>query len=284
MYLVASGGTYGSNTSANGGIKLMTALGSCSKLPSSVTINEVTTVASAYALSAFAIVNTSGGIEVGAPALASDTSCNAQDNWQSSGPNTCNYTGLVHAFGTANNLVGPATGVARSYTPAYTQNLATDTNILNNSTVPTTGINVLADMLASCVESDGSGCARGLIKGATTGAATSTTIPIVTSIDTLQAALNIAQNPGNNVSTLLGLVSSMASQPYSTGTLLTQTTPPTDLTLALTYTGAGLGGAPNITFSDGNNGIYNSSLSIDALGNIWVAVYRTGGLFGSFNN
>jgi hypothetical protein len=111
-------------------------------------------------------------------------------------------------------------------------------------------INALADMLATCVENS-SECPA-LIAGATTGAVTTTStlsVPNVTPIDTLQAALNIAQNPGNNVSTLLGLVSSMASQPYSTGTLLTQTTPPVDLALALTFTGAGLGINPNTIVS-----------------------------------
>jgi hypothetical protein len=280
LYLVATKDISGDGSNK---VRLMTALGSCnsSSFPSTATVNEVTTVASAYALSAFAKVDTTnGGIDIGAPATKNSqaTTCDASDGWLSSAPETCNYNGLKNAFAAANNLVDPATGVARSFTPAYTQNLASDTNILNNSTVPTTRINALADMLATCVESDGSGCASGLFADASTSTATTTTtpnVPNVTPKDTLQAALNIAQNPGNNVSTLLGLVSSMASQPYSTGTLLTQTTPPTDLTLALTYTGAGLGIAPGITLSDGNTAIVNGALTIDASGNIWVAAYRS---------
>jgi hypothetical protein len=276
LYLVATGGNSGSGT--NQYINLMTALGSCNNSTniaqwSSVVVNEVTTVASAYALSAFATVNTGAGgegIDVGAPALVSDASCNAADNWQSTAPAACNYTGLSNAFEAVNNLVNIGTGAALAHTPAYPANLAADTNILNNSTVPQARINALADMLASCVESNGSDCSGNTnLFGV---ASTTTTTPV----DTLQAALNIAQNPGNHVSTLLGLASSMPTPPYSTGTLLTQTTLPTDLTLALTFTGAGLGIAPGITLSDNNTGIDDGALGINAAGNVWVAAYRSG--------
>jgi hypothetical protein len=268
IYLVATGGNSGGGV--NKSIALMAALGTCSKAPASATINEVTTIASAYALSAFATINTSGtGITVGAPATAS--SCTAANNWQSQQANTCNYNGLVHAFQAVNNLVDISTGTALLSTPAYLGvDLAHDPNIVNNSTVPQTRINALADMLAFCVESSGSGCSGGtnLFGLAATGS--------VTPADTLQAALNIAQNPGNGVSNLLGLVASMTTPPYSvtsadTGTLILKGTgAPTDLTLALTFTGAGLGIAPGITLSDGNFGILNEGLGIDAAGNIWV--------------
>jgi hypothetical protein len=344
LYLVASGGNAGNGTNSN--ISLMTALGSCnsSSFPSTATVNEVTTIASAYALSAFTKVPTSGsGIDIGAPATLNAsvtvtptgggtpitsiaTKCDEADNWQSTGPETCNYNGFVSAFKAVKNLVnvtaatdayGVAAGAARSITPAYangnTPKFGTDGTLcagststtngcnisgspanyaaapyLNSSTVPTLRINALADMLATCVESDGSGCASGLFAGATTGAITTTStlsVPNVTPIDTLQAALNIAQNPGNNVSTLLGLVSSMASQPYNTGSLLTQTTKPVDLALALTFTGAGLGINPNtISGVAGtltttiNSTAYthimpsnNTALTVDASGNVWVA-------------
>ena len=273
MYLVATGGDSGSGS--NSSIALMAALGTCSALPASVTVNEVTTIASAYALSAFATVNTSGGITVGAPGTGS--SCNAASGWQSTAAETCNYTGLVNAFNAVNNLVNISAGTALMYTPAYTTNLAGDPNILNNSTVPTTRINALADMLASCVESSGSGCGSGLLSAATTTGST----PIRPS-DTLQAALNIAQNPGNQVTMLLGLVSSMTTPPYSIGTganalALTSPGAPVDLTLALTFTGGGLGIYPaSTTLSDGNVAIVNGALGIDATGNIWVGAFRYG--------
>ena len=272
IYLVATGGDSGSGP--NSSVALMAALGTCSSAAASVMVNEVTTVASAYALSAFATVDTSGGgITVGAPALTSDTSCNAAGNWQSSGPNTCNYTGLVNAFNAVNNLVNNSTGTARTHTPAYPTDLAGDPNIVNNSTVPFTRIDALADMLASCVESNGSSCSGGLFTAAQPSGGTQPD-------DTLQAALDIAQNPGNNVSTLLGLVSSM-TPPYSITSpdanssplVLSGTGAPTDLTLALTFTGAGLGIAPGVTLSDGTTAILNAGVGIDGAGNIWVAAY-----------
>jgi len=264
MYVVATGGDAGSGS--NTSIALMAALGTCSNLTSSVTVNEVTTIASAYALSAFAAIDKSnGGIDIGTPTSA--TTCNAAGNWVSSGPNTCNYTGLVNAFKAVNNLVNVSNGQALTNTPDYKVDLAHDPNILNNSQVPTTRINALADMLASCVESNGCSGSSGLLSAAQPNGGTQPA-------DTLQAALDIAQNPGNNVSNLLGLVAS--NPPYSikstdTGTLaLSGTGAPTDLTLALTFTGAGLGGASNITFSDGNVGTVNGALGIDSAGNIWI--------------
>ncbi|MBB5066078.1 chitobiase/beta-hexosaminidase C-terminal domain-containing protein [Granulicella mallensis] len=271
MYLVATGGDSGSG--ANSSLALMAGLGTCGTLPSSVTLNEVTTIASAYALSAFATVNTSGGITVGAPALATtDLSCNAASGWLSTGIETCNYTGLSSAFKAVSNLVDLGTGTALTNTPAYKVDLAGDPNILNNSTVPTTRINALADMLASCVESSGSSCGSGLFASAKPSGGTQPG-------DTLQAALDIAQNPGNNVATLLGLVASMTTQPYSLtspdpgSSPLAVTGPdvPTDLTLALTFTGAGLGVGPGVTFADGSNGgSLNGAMGVDAAGNIWV--------------
>lgn len=277
MYVVATGGDAGNGSNTN--IALMAALGACSNLPSSITVNEVTTIASAYALSAFAAIDKSnGGIDIGAPGTVTTlaTTCNAAGNWASSGPNTCNYTGLVNAFKAVNNLVTVSNGQALTNTPDYKVDLAHDPNILNNSQVPTTRINALADMLASCVESNGSNCSgsNGLLTAAQPNGGTQP-------VDTLQAALDIAQNPGSNVSNLLLLVAS--NPPYSitsadTGTLaLTAPNAPTDLTLALSFTGAGLGGAPNITFPDGNGGTVNGALGIDSAGNIWIgaSLYNT---------
>ena len=300
MYLLASGGNAGGGT--NPDIKLMSALGSsctttngvtAAALPANVTVNEVTTIASAYALSAFSSMDNNGAIDVGAPATynatvnftatathAAITStaslCNADSNWQSTGPETCNYNGLKNAFLTTNNLVDPVLGAARLWTPAYSTNLAGDPKVLNNSTVPSTRINALADMLATCVRNS-SNCSA-LFAGAATGAATATYVPAfpnVTPADTLQAALNIAQNASNNVSTLLSLVPT-ANQPYSTGTLaLSGANAPTDLTLVLTFTGAGLGIAPGINTSDGYGTIANRTMDIDANGHIWVGGFVT---------
>jgi hypothetical protein len=305
LYLVASGGNAGNGTNSN--INLMTALGSCnsSSFPSTATVNEVTTIASAYALSGFAKVYSGGGIDIGAPALASDASCNAAGNWKSNGPETCNYNGLLSAFKTVNNLVnvsgsidayGVAAGAARSITPAYANGTTPKYSTtggtysgpafpavpyLNSSTVPKDRINALADMLASCVESNaGSACSGS--NNLFGEAATTTTTPG----DTLQAALNIAQNPGNNVSTLLGLIPTN-NPPYPTAVGSSEATPPVDLALALTFTGAGLGINPITSVDASGNGLlsttingenysqigvsFDTTLAVDASGNVWVA-------------
>jgi hypothetical protein len=285
LYLVATG-----TSSTN--VILMAGLGSCTGISSltSVTINEVTTIAAAYALSGFGATDTAnGGIDIGAPALASDANCNAAGNWQSSGPSTCNYLGLVNAFKTANNIVNVATGAVWAassaatwhtssigMTPAYA-NSATPAQYLNDSTIPTARINALANMLATCVENT-SACTT-LFNAAKTSS--------VTPIDTLQTALNIALNPSNNVQTLLGLVPA-SNPPYTTTLTLSGAGAPTDLTLALTFTGAGLGLPPDL-FTNANGGgnatiggvsyadeigpSIESALAIDASGSVWVASY-----------
>jgi hypothetical protein len=316
LYLVvttAGGGGFNGGTNTN--IALMTALGSCSSLSASETVkaNEVTTIASAYALSAFSIVNPSGGgIAVGAPALTGDTSCNAADNWQSTGKETCNYLGLSNAFKTVRNLVNidnasdPVfpVGQARSYTLGYNQSLANDTYVVNNSTVPQARINTLANILAACVEdssSDSFGHCGTLFANALPFTATGTPPPPV---DTLQAALNIAQNPGvsqqnqtttENNNVMSDLFSLQATTPPYHATTDSTYNPagylsaaPSDWTLALTYTGGGLGlwtNVPTTTTATVPNGpsatstesyigpTANTALAIDAAGNVWVSAF-----------
>jgi hypothetical protein len=129
LYIVSTGGNPGlGGGGTNSSIALMAALGPCSLFggqltldPSRfITINEVTTVASAYALSGFMDPVTT-----------------------QIGTSSTNAAGLANAFQTVNNLVNPMTGQAR------TQTLA------GNSFVPQSEIYGLADILATCVNSSG---------------------------------------------------------------------------------------------------------------------------------
>ena len=81
-----------------------------------ISINEVTTVASVYALAAF----------MGGDATHLGTS-------------STNAVGLANSFQLVNNLVSTTSGAALSVTPA------------GNGTVPQAAINTLGNILASCV-------------------------------------------------------------------------------------------------------------------------------------
>jgi len=304
LYLLATGGST-SGGSSESGIALMVALGTCSKLASvtTVTINEVTTIASAYALSGFATPNGSGaGIVVGAPAPSA--SCTLAQI----GNSTCNYNGLVNAFRTVNNLVNISSGTPLTVTEFYdgsdpnnptgwsssygdTQapysNCAASPTAanclsfnnpvpsddprtglpfsaasyqgLNTSLVPFQRLNTLGNVLASCVEQPGN-CAG--LSTLTDGSA-----------DTLQAALYIAQNPGkwSGTAGLYGQIAQPATAftpPYGDGTVQTTlTAEPNDWTLAISFTGGGLGINPVI---DATDTLLNQTLAIDLAGNVWV--------------
>jgi hypothetical protein len=184
-----------------------------SSFPSGVTINEATTIASAYALSAFASIDSNGGTDIGAPAkTTTGPQCDPTDNWKSTGPSTCNYIGLKNAFATVQNLVDVASGAACVITPAYSSShscLSTSgsTPKYNISYAPQQRVNSLANVLAACANPSAGGAAcDSLFTGATV---TGSNQPK----DTLQAALNIALHPGNNASQIAGLVPSTPFTP-----------------------------------------------------------------------
>ncbi len=247
VYLIASGGSTG-NGGANAGSVLMAAIGSCNgTLPATVVVNEVTTVASVYALSQFM----TGAANVG-------SSASNYEKGATSAP------GLANAFATVTNLVDLTTGQALDHTPAYPTNLAGDPNILNNSTVPQKRINTLANILNACAV-DGTGCST-LFSAATPASGTAPA-------DTLQAILNIAQNPGNNAGMVYNITA--GSGPFTP----VLSAAPNDWTLALTFTGGGLGFAPGVPVSYSNGSaitgqFLNTAMAIDATGDIWVTGFN----------
>ena len=136
MYLVATGGKVGTN-STNSNLSMMTALGSCNGLGSTaVVVNEVTTVASAWATAPF----------------AANDELNGNSSYLYLGTSSGHLSGLAYAFAAVNNLVDITTGQARFVTP------------VTNAAVPYVEINTLADSLNACtattggVEGDGSTC------------------------------------------------------------------------------------------------------------------------------
>ena len=267
VYLYSLGGSQGGI--ANSAAGLLAALGNC---PSSgnflsstpyIVVNEVSTVAAAYAFAGFA---------TDATHVSSSGTPLAQ-------------IGIANAFANATNLAGVSTGAALATTPA------------GNGTVPQAEINTLANILASCVNS--SGAYTGPTNPSTCytlfndaqSAGSSGTIPS----DTATAAINMAHNPGANIAALYGL--STANPPFGSA-LGAQ---PNDFTISLSIsTGGVLGldglaidGLGNAWFVNSGSGggvasflneysnlgapispatgyIAASGLAVDASDNIWI--------------
>ncbi len=119
LYLVSRGGTVGGTGSANANIVLMAALGPCSGVSTGqkAVVNEVTTVAAAYALSPFY----ANGGQVGATST--------------------NLVGLTNAFRTAATLAEPTSGASPGST------------LPGNVASPAARVNSLANLVNACVVS-----------------------------------------------------------------------------------------------------------------------------------
>jgi streptogramin lyase len=158
---------------------------------------------------------------------------------------TLALTALSNAGQTLNNLYSQTTGAALATTQA------------GNGTVPQPEINTLANILAACVNSTGPGstpCTT-LFSNAKNGSTAPT--------DTATAAVNIAHNPGANISNLYGLQT--ANSPFQPAL----TSAPNDFTIAIVYTGGGLYSPEGV--------------AIDASGNVWVASSSLGGSINEFS-
>ncbi len=225
VYVYSSGGNTGAGNNASVG--LAGALGLCpatgtffGDLPF-VVVNEQTTVAFVNALNAYIV----DARHVGAP-----NTTQAQ-------------LGLTNAVTLANALVSPSSGTA------FTANAA------NNALYPYQMIGTVANVLAACVNSQGTSfpvCNTLLSTATSDGTSTGTAAS-----DTFVAALNIAHHPAANVTTLYGLQS--ATPPFSS-----YASAPNDFALML-QTGAGY--MPN------GNGY---SVALDSQGDGWVTTGSAG--------
>ena len=244
VYLVASGGTVGSNTEPNPNLALMTALGSCSNLSStSVMVNEATTIASVYATAPF----------------ANNVVLNGNSSYLYLGTSSGNITGLTNAFAATNNLVDISTGQVRFLTPA------------GNGTVPYAEINTLADVLNACtmtsggVEGDGSPCGNLF---STTDVASGYIRDPSGPTDTLQAAFNIAQHSsGGTVYKTPGLSLPSSNAPFQPVlTTVPQSAGTVDWSVSLNY--SGVGGISTASAV--------GSFAVDAGGNLWITDAKNG--------
>jgi hypothetical protein len=220
VYLYALGGNPGAGVNSAAG--LMAVLGNCPAAGNFATatpfvmVNEVSTVAAAYAFAGFA---------TDATHVASSGTALAQ-------------TGIANAFANAGNLVTLSTGTALATTPA-------------GNGAPQATTNMVADILASCVNTNGTGSAcTKLFANAKSGGTTGTV-----ATDTATAAINMVHNQfSSGVPALYAL--STANPPF----LPVPTTAPPDFASGWTY----------FFLPSSNNA---QAIAIDALGNAWFTAH-----------
>jgi hypothetical protein len=203
MYVTASGGVVGA-AAANSAIQLTSALGACGSLPASIVVNELTSVASAYALSGFAVPSTGTAATVA---------------FQGKSP------GLDQAFKTLTNLTVTSTGVFETTGPET-----------NKAQVQQT-LNTLANGMAACDASVAGACAElfscASVKAtfvATGQACNGGTSPAAS--DTLSAALVVTNFAGTVALQGIFDVGTSPGSPY----VPVLAASPNDWTLPLVYT------------------------------------------------
>ena len=203
VYVYSLGGNPGSVTNSAAG--LMAALGNCPSTRSFATatpfifMNEVSTVAAAYAMAGFA----TDALHVSSSGTAAAK------------------LGIANAFLNAAELETLSTGVANLSAPA-----GVGTTANGGGAMPQAEVNTLGNILAACVNSTGPGstsCST-LFSNAESGGTTGTA-----PTDTATAAINIAHNPVASVSALYGL--SSAYEQFSPAL----TAQPNDFTVSIYY-------------------------------------------------
>jgi PKD repeat protein len=167
LYVVATGGKAGATGASNMSTELMTVPGACNSIAASASyvVNEVTTVASAYALGQF--------LKVGAQL----------------GATSSNGSGITLAAATLASLVNLTTGSAPG------------TAFPATGKAPTAKINSLANVLHACIVSSGSSSAAcsGLY-----ALFTNTTV-VPPPGDTLDSMISLAKSPATGVATIYNL-------------------------------------------------------------------------------
>jgi hypothetical protein len=242
LYITASGGQPSTGIT-NNTAALMLALGNCSTVLAanpSVVVNEVTTIASMFALQQFFSPSGSGLGYIGT--------------------SPTNITGLANAFATVNNLVNISSGTAYATTTTTGPVSGYATAPVVTITPEQTKINTLANILAACVNTNGSGapCST-LFAGVNSTAA----------LDTLQAAYYLATNPTSTVSSTSNLTAI-----YNTGVANSPFQPslapaPTDWTIGVTYGSTSASTAGNFFL------LAPELLAVDSGGNVWIANYAS---------
>ena len=257
VYLLATQGNPGLAAGTNNAaLAEMASLGACPTggvLSPTLTIrvSEVTTVAAVYALA---------GYMTGPNAVSRANTTLAQ-------------TGLANAFATSANLASTTSGLASTSLPS---NAGSTPGVFytyeSQGTAPTAMMDTMANVLASCINSDGTtstttgttttltSCGT-LFANATADGTSTGTKPT----DTVTALLNIAHHPAANVTTLYNLAASNA--PYQPAL----TSAPNDFTLQVGFRLSCSGCATYPTLNP------SFRIAVDAAGNLVIPADDAGG-------
>jgi DNA-binding beta-propeller fold protein YncE len=183
VYLYVSGGDPGLGTGVNSNIGLMAALGPCnSQFSSTLQVNEITTVAAAYAFAGF----------------ASDAT-----HISSSGSPLA-LTGLTNAGLNSQNLASVVTGTAAGYGA--------------NGIAPSYNTIMIANILASCINgATGNSACYTLFQYTQTAGASGSK-----ATDTASAAIHLAHNPYPTAAGVTNLYALTSGTPAFAGGLSTQ--------------------------------------------------------------
>jgi hypothetical protein len=255
VYLYSLGGqpTTGNTNSAAG---LMAVLGTCPSdgllvnavvqppaTSAQIYMNEVSTVAAAYALAGFAV--NSSNVSTSAMAIGALTTSDtlAQTGIQNAAANAAQmYTAVATADG--GGLNSGNTRAALATTPG------------GNGTVPQKLIDTIANILAACVNSTSSGatdCTTLFNDDRSGGGQTG-----IEPTDTATAAIYLAQHPYSAfVTTLYNLVGSTAN-PFTPALAAA----PASFYVELVFTGGGLNAEATSAFPQ--------NIAIDGSGNVWT--------------
>jgi hypothetical protein len=280
IYLTALGGNptgSGTATPNNAAAALMVAIGPCSTITTStqVQLNEVTTVATVFALAQYINPgNGAGAASIGTNA-ANDTSLTGSAATVTQALSAQGAIGLNNAVAGIANLASVSAGAAVT-SLNRTGAAATNVSAVTVTVTPESAkLITLANILAACINTTSSGsnnCADLFASASPPPSASVTSQPsatFVTAQDTVQAAYYMAVNPtdagaftscydGGTTKLLCLYDLPTSSAPFQTGLGAA----PTDWTLGVTYNSTS--SCLSVSFM---KGVYRES--VDAYGNVW---------------
>lgn len=265
LYLTASGGDPGLGSGVNPNITLMASVGLCDNLPSVpyIAVNEVTTVAMAYAFAQF------GRTSLFGTALSSQSAGTLTPaiNFATS---STNVQGVANAAAMANLLANPVDGTSPGYNGNGVWNSPLTISGLGNSGA--TGaiaefwqVNTIADILGACVNS--AGVAGSSDTTSNCAVLFNNVVPLAGTAapaDTAQAALALALTPNVPAANIANLYAKIPATAPFLPYVLPNAAAINDFSIAVQMKPTVPGTSTELIFEP-------SWIGTDSNGNIWVA-------------